>query len=87
VTVWKFVLQVAADYQAVNMPAGAQIVHVDAQGDDLCMWAIVDANAEREERRFTIVGTGHIVPRNGVHVGSALMRGGSFVWHVFEEAA
>lgn len=82
-TVWKYVLQVA-DYQPITMPTGAEILHVDEQHGHLCLWARVSAEHDTEVRYFTVIGTGHIVPPNGAHVGSALMFGGDLVWHVFE---
>lgn len=71
--------------QAIEMPAGAQILHVGVQMEQIvCIWALVDENAPMEERSFAVVGTGHPVPENTAHVGSVLMHGGAFVWHVFE---
>lgn len=83
-TVWKFALALA-DYQAVNMPEGAEILHLGEQGDDLFLWARVDPERPNKTRYFTVVGTGHIAPKSSPFVGTVLTRGGSFVWHVFEE--
>lgn len=42
------------------MPAGAEILHVNFQGGELCLWALVDNRQfETERRRFVVVGTGH----------------------------
>jgi hypothetical protein len=84
-TVWKFSLG-ATVLQSVEMPQGAQILHVDAQGDHLCLWALVRPNEEREKRMFRIVGTGYEeITGSSRYIGTALMGGGTYVWHVFEE--
>lgn len=86
-TVWKYTL-LAADLQRIEMPAGAQILHVAEQHGELCMWALVDPDEPPVAHRFTVIGTGHIAPsRPAAYVGSALMLGGSLVWHVFEVPA
>lgn len=81
-SVWKFVLHP----HARNMlPIGAKLLSVHAQGSDLCLWALVDTEADLENREFVIVGTGHEVPEHaGEFVGTALLVGGQLVLHVFE---
>lgn len=85
-TVWKYALDLV-EVQELSMPVGATVLHVDEQFGVPCMWALVDPDAEVETRRFGVVGTGHPAPAlsDGRHVGTFLMRGGEFVWHVFEE--
>lgn len=87
-TVWKFPLSVADD-QPVSMPRGAQILSVQMQGAQLCMWALVDPEAPKEVRRFRIVGTGHQFDEAPAHVhrGTFQMHGGALVFHVFERVA
>lgn len=80
ITVYKYPIGLGGD---VLMPAGAEVIHVHEQCDEVCVWAIVDTEAPDELRHFDIVGTGHKV-RDGwrKYVGTAHVRG--FVWHVFE---
>jgi hypothetical protein len=82
-TIWKFELEIADDPQTVEMPQGAEIVHVAAQNGVLCFWAIVEPSSPKEPRSFIVHGTGHPIG-NVVRTyrGTALMR--PFVWHVFE---
>lgn len=72
-------------YARNMMPVGAKPLSVHAQGNDLCLWALVDTEAELENREFVIVGTGHEVHDHaGEFIGSALLAGGTLVLHVFE---
>ncbi len=69
----------------IEMPRGARLLHFDAQGDELFLWALVDPNEAMDVRTFFIVGTGHTLPELRYrHVGSCLMRGGGLEWHLFE---
>lgn len=80
--VWKFPLGVD-DEQWVPMPLGAQPVHVHAQGDVPCLWAVVDPDAPR----VVTHGTGHVYDDTGLtYVGSYHILRGSFVGHVWCEA-
>lgn len=81
-TVWKFTLAME-EKQGVSMPQGAKILHLAEQHGELCLWALVDPDAAQEVREFVIAGTGHTSPTDG-HVGTALMKGGEYVWHLFE---
>lgn len=84
-TVWKYTLGIA-DAQTLSMPYAAKVLCVAVQGGSLCLWAEVNATAQRRQaRNFYIVGTGNPLP-SGVslrHVGSVVMP--PFVWHVYEE--
>jgi hypothetical protein len=86
-TVWKYPLP-PTDVFAVDLPAGAEVLHVEQQRDTVCMWALVDPDQPLvRHRRFRLVGTGHPIPEPTdarQHVGSFLVRGGAFVFHLFE---
>lgn len=72
----------------VDMPRGAQILHVDKQGDRIYAWALVNPNAPTETREFRIMGTGRAVPdadfeSEGLsHLGTVMAD--PFVWHIFK---
>jgi hypothetical protein len=83
-TIWKFPLRNGVTVD-IDMPDGAEIVHVDVRHNVPCLWAVVNPDAPVTTRRFQIAGTGHPIkkgPRR--HVGTFLTRGGDFVWHLFE---
>lgn len=69
----------------VELPKGAEILHVAEQGGSVCLWALVDPDAPTEKKRFRFAGTGHEIVENlGKHVGTCLMSHNMLVWHVFE---
>lgn len=81
-TIWKFTLQPECE---LEMPKGAELLSVREQGEDICLWALVDPTADKEVRRFRGFGTGHDVPDQPMKfIGTAHLHGGSLVFHVFE---
>lgn len=81
-TIWKFELE---PFGEVLMPVGSEILHVAAQGDTACLWALVDPAAEKEPRGFIVAGTGHPLPDMAMeYVGTFHLYGGALVFHVFE---
>ena len=84
--VFKYPLELKSE-QRVEIPVGASYLHVDVQRGQICLWALVEDDAQCEMRLFLIAGTGHPVPENVTsmeHVGSVLTDNGAFVWHVFD---
>jgi hypothetical protein len=93
-SIWKFELEIT-DEQTVELPIGAEIIHVDVQEnydpDKIYMWAIVDPNIvclpkQMENRIFRIVGTGHqhdFIDRQN-YIGTVKHKNGTFMWHIFE---
>lgn len=81
-TIWKFPLAVADSYQ-ITIPKGAEILTVQRQHEQVCIWAIVDTNAEKERRVFEIHGTGNpMAVHTRKYIGT--FQQGISVWHVFE---
>ena len=70
----------------LEVPYGAQAIHVDNQHNNLCVWMIVDpAESKMETKVFRVVTTGINFFANEVeYVGTVLMKGGTYVAHVFE---
>lgn len=90
-SIWKFPLRLT-DVQDVEVPAGAETLHVDEQHGNLCLWALVNPHPEVPKRKLTIliVGTGHPAPSPlsvDKYVGTVLTSGGDLVWHVFTRRA
>ena len=94
-TIWKFPLELI-DEQDVMMPKGAKILSVHVQvsidvseaHEIVCLWALVDPDAKLQKRVIEIFGTGNPIDVPGVthkFIGTVQMRGGSLVWHVFEQ--
>ena len=79
-TIYKYELQIE-DEQNIPMPVGSKIVHVglDPRGVS-CIWAEVETENPVENVNFHIIGTGHPLPNELVHVGSFVQ--GPIVWHL-----
>ena len=77
--------------RSVEMPVGAEILHMDMQAGEPTMWAMIDSGSAIEERRFHVIGTGWDIPGHTVYRGTIVDPRGAeglpngFVWHVWEE--
>ena len=83
----KWTLRVT-DRQEVSLPAGALILDVQCQGEEMRLWALCDDDAARgiEDRVIRVYGTGSQIPSEpGMHIATVQMCGGKLVWHVFED--
>ena len=82
--IFKWVLQ-AEDRQVLQMPAGATLLSLQVQKEQVCLWALCDPEAELEDRVFIVHGTGFQTPEDpGTYVGTALLYDGGLVLHFFE---
>lgn len=83
--VWKYTL--TGTINPITIPEGAELLTVAGQDDNICLWVRVDPTAPQVPRVFFVVGTGFPIPGDaGEYIGSALVRNGMFVFHVFESA-
>lgn len=83
--VWKYEIE-ARDRQSIHMPVNAEILCVQMQNGNPCIWALGDPEDARQEREFLMLGTGHnAAPESiGRYIGTFQMSGGSLVFHLFE---
>lgn len=82
-TIWKFELRPAIT--KIEMPEGAQVLTAQMQGNQLCLWALVDPGAKKETRTFEVFGTGHPINEGNImYITTFQMSGGAFIFHVFE---
>jgi hypothetical protein len=90
-TIWKFPLPIlTGDIVEIEMPAGAQILCVQAQKNEGQIWAVVKPEKPKKMRKFKIIGTGNHFPEEEYldYIGTFQQEhvpGFSFVWHVFEK--
>ena len=49
-TIWKYQLD-TTDKQTITMPFGAEILSVQMQGLNPCMWVLVNPSKELEDRK------------------------------------
>lgn len=84
--IWKFPIELE-DVQTVPLPYESEILCVQMQGDQPCLWALVDPSQKPVGREIRIFGTGHNVLHSITsdhYIGTFQMRGGSLVFHVFD---
>jgi hypothetical protein len=87
--VYKYPLE-TTDEQTLTMPKGAKVLTVQNQGEQACIWAVVDLDAPVNERRtFFTYGTGYPMQEPDVvseekYIGTYQLMGGGLVFHVFE---
>lgn len=84
-TVYKYPIPVR-DEIILDLPAGAEVIHVDQQDEQTMLWALVDPDAPKVFRRFRLAETGHPLGDDDVlhHVGSYMLMNGALVFHLFE---
>lgn len=68
----------------IELPEGAEILHVAEQHGDVCMWALVNPENDHVVRKFEIYGTGHTIDeeRQKSFIGTVFYK--EFVFHIFE---
>lgn len=84
-TIWKYTFSLHGLQQRIPMPTGANIISVQVQDDLPTAWAIVDDEQPMVDRVFESYMTGAKVESPGrSYVGTWVLRGGSYVLHLFE---
>lgn len=88
--IWKYNFEIK-DVVTIEMPKGAEIVAVDTQFGKPTLWALVNPDAEAENRVLRIFGTGHPIKGNNWTLGASVkylgtfqVQDGQLVFHVFE---
>ena len=92
-TIWKFKFEMDESgdpktEQCIGMPAQADVLHADMQGEDLCLWVLVDPDSlEYEDRFFHIFGTGYEIATDCKRQLFYLktVQQGLYVWHILEK--
>lgn len=86
--IWKFKIDPPEFVvSAVKMPQGAKVLSVGNQGEQIMLWALVDAEAMQEERLFRVIGTGWDIEPDfdaTKFVGTVSLLGGKLIFHIFE---
>ena len=92
-TIWKFSTLDGMEFKdkfTIKMPKGAEIltVQTDQKNNHPTIWALVDTEADTEDRHFEWFGTGHRIHVDmGIerkYVGTYQYQRGEFVGHIFE---
>ena len=83
-TIWKYTLKFRRT-QEIILRKQAQILSVQYQADELCLWVLLDTDEVEETCRIHIIGTGFAIDEKlDYHIGT--VQQGSYVWHIFAEA-
>ena len=73
------------DSFTIMLPAGAEVLAVQAQNDSPFIWALVVDLARLEPRHFRLCGTGHVIGDGTTrYIGTFQLHDGAFVGHLFE---
>lgn len=83
--IWKYSLS-SKDTQKVTMKKHAKILYVASQGNNPCIWALVDTENEEVQRTFVTHGTGHEIEnlKDKEYIGSFQLYEGRYIFHIFE---
>ncbi len=79
-TIHKYPLKIA-EQQTGLLPAGAELLAIQLQGEQLCLWARINLDGPVAKRTLLMCGTGQPAP-DGPHI--ATVQTGDFVWHFFD---
>lgn len=84
--IWKF--EINPNKVIIEMPKGAEILTIQIQDENPCIWALVNPENEKDLRHFEIYGTGHDIKygfdTSRVYINTFQMHNGSLVFHLFE---
>jgi hypothetical protein len=87
--IWKFPLKPSRNdlpYPVAikQLPEGTQVLSIQKQDGQMCLWGLCDQDSPEEERRFAMIGTGWeiAVMEHWRHIST--VQSGAFVWHWFE---
>ena len=73
--------------ESLEVPVNAEFLTINAQGDNICAWFIVDPDEESKEAyMFAQIGTGHLLPgfiRKEHFLGTIVNDEAGLVWHMF----
>lgn len=85
-TVWKATLDPEPGVIGLDMPFGAEILFAREQGDNVAVWFRCDPRRSSCPRKIAVIETGKAAPANSVgrYIGTAILRGGTYVLHIFE---
>jgi hypothetical protein len=82
--IWKYELESEDGEQPLRLPVKAQILAVQMQGEDLCIWALVDpAETKMRDHTVLVIGTGRTCEIGSIHKYIGTVQDGEYVWHVF----
>ena len=85
--IYKFVLKQGSnlDSKTINVPFGSKVLHVGAQGVNLCVWIEITPTELREDMHFVVAVTGEYLPANPMkYIGTVGFNDYAYVLHVYK---
>jgi hypothetical protein len=79
-TIWKY--EIKEQSVSTDIPVGAKLLSFQMQNNIPTVWFEVDPEERKEQRRFSLVGTGWKFMAGG-YLGTAQQ--GPLVWHLYED--
>ena len=80
--IWKYTLN---PLNTIELPVDAEILSVDEQNGEICMWVALTPEMDAYPRRFIIYATGDTIEFPVYkHIGTVKLNDGSLIFHVFE---
>jgi hypothetical protein len=85
-TVYKYIVPLE-DAPKIEMPSDAKVLSFGVQNEELFIWAMVETGNLSEWKEFVLLTTGsEAQAASGLEfVGTAMLRSGSFVVHLFQK--
>jgi hypothetical protein len=85
-TIHKYKLDFS-EFNRVTMPVDATLLSVQMQGNQLCLWAMIDKEQMAvESRAIGVFGTGHELPETRlIFITTFQLPASNEVYHVFEK--
>jgi len=82
--IWKYKIEID-DTQTLSIPADYEILTIQHQFSDLCMWVLVDPEIKKKAVMIDIYGTGHTISDlKHKYINTFQVNGGALVFHAFE---
>jgi hypothetical protein len=86
--IWKYTLNNDKLKTEFNIPKNSEILSFKEQGKELCIWTLVNPNAETEKRTFLLVETGspilNYTKKRYNFIGTVSSTKWNLVYHLFE---
>ena len=82
--IFKYPLKLQRE-QVVILPKDADILSVQTQHQNICVWAMIDPNVEKvESKTIETFGTGDFIPEGERrYISTIQLNNGELVYHVF----
>lgn len=85
-TIFKYPVP-AMDKFELELPEGAKILSFQTQRNNICIWALVNPDAQTVRRQFRLAGTGHSIYHQKSQlkfIGTTKLQDGDLIFHLFE---